>query len=452
MSYESRKINFDFVKENTQFSSGNYLCPDNENKLDNFKLYNRIGSESVNGEVLFTCLCKNIYDCSCDNNNTYATKKIILKQEDIPFVQDHFNKDALTTETWAEICSMELCKFMLGNKITPNVPLYYKYFICNSCKFYNPKLLELYKNTLDETPCIHLISEFAEKGDLKSWCLEKVRSNDEWNSMFFQVFNALYAFQKYFDLVHNDLHWGNILIKKVPENSVINYTINGNNFVIPTYGNLFLLWDFGYSNIRGKMEIYNLIGYYKNVYSKIPRNTYDYSRIIQSISWCAKSYATSNKFHSNDPEYLPKFIPNDVMKTYSELVGHIKMQSDLDEIIYYYFSKYKFNYPLEPISLGNYSSDLPIEDFVMPDKLKWLLNYERLSNSIPYFPENRISFDEDSEIPMNIENSTDSQYNENSKNIYMSEDTIHNLTQPAEKQDFSEKDINSFINKYMILD
>lgn len=453
MSYESRIINLDFVEENTQFSSGSYLCPDNENKLDNFKLYNRIGSESINGEVFLTCLCKNIYDCSCDDTNMYATKKIILKDEDLPFLENHFHKDALTRESWAEICSLELCKFMLGNKITPNVPLYYKYFICNSCKFSNPQLLKRYNSTLDDVPCVHLISEFAENGDVKSWCLEKVRNKDEWNSMFFQVFNALYAFQKYFDLVHNDLHWGNVLVKKVPENSVIHYTINGNKFIIPTYGNLFLLWDFGLANIKRKMEISNFQEHFAKIYSRIPRNIYDYSRIIQTIPVCSDIFATNNKFYRNHPEYIPKFIPNDVMNMYSTLLGYFHMKMDLDKIIYYYFSIYKFDYPVNPISLGNYSSDLAIENFVISDKIKWLLNDDRLNNSVPYFFDNNQLPYENSEMYTDfLKTLTESRYSENSKDTYMSEDTLYNLTQPVNKNEVSQTDFESFINSYMILD
>lgn len=237
----------------------------------------RIGSDSVNGEALLSEVCsKN----SCAN---VSYKLIPLKNDDLRFVGD------TRLELWAELQAMRLCTDLVDNDICPNLPVMYSYSICDACRFTNQAVQKQYGR--DRLACVISVNEYAQGGDLKHWC-RKPRSDLEYAVAFFHIFAGLYAIQHWFDMVHYDLHWGNVLLLKNQdyiEGGVVQYTIAGQDYLIPDSQFTFILWDFGYANISGKIEIARLRDYYKSE-DQSPKYLIDYARIANTPKWANDLY------------------------------------------------------------------------------------------------------------------------------------------------------------------
>ena len=61
--------------------------------------------------------------------------------------------------------------------------------------------------------------------------------------------------QKYFNIIHGDLHSLNILIYKVKKGGYWKYIIDNNEYIIPNLGYIILLSDFGFASIPGKVYV-----------------------------------------------------------------------------------------------------------------------------------------------------------------------------------------------------
>lgn len=213
--------------------------------------------------------------------------------------------------------------------------------------------------------CVLLINEFANEGDLKNWLKIKdwsqpqTRSELEWKVMFFQVFAGLYTLQKYFDLTHHDLHWGNVLVHKIQPGGFLTYKIDDEYYKIPNIGFLFTLWDFGYAHIPNKLkansnpETYDLKG--KNRYS------IDYFRISHAIWW---NMDTSKDIFPNG------ITPSEMIEFYYDIKSHYDENVPLKYIFNRLFYEFKEN------SMPS-SVDYTIDDANTPNTPKdytWLLN------------------------------------------------------------------------------
>ena len=403
---------------------GDILCPDEYNSLNHeILLIERIGSGSVNGEAYKSCIPydENTYKCK-SNNLLLSTKKIPLtniQKSSFNLYKDH-EMIMLNTDVFVELTSMKLCKFILSNSTTicPNLPLYYYYFMCNNCDYKNPEIIQKKQNdinninkqfynyndilqflqiqntdviddTLVETikslidiktiqrmhnnslsnSCILLTNEYANEGDLKSWLDKKNRSEREWHVMYFQVFAGLYTLQKHFDLTHNDLHWGNILVQKISPGGFLYYKINETYFKIPNIGYLFTLWDFGYARIPNdnfnihfantnilpaKMQAKESYFYNdKTMYLK------DYMQIVTATEW---NITTNNKV-----------TPPNIIRFYEKVKLCFKNGITLHYMFDKLFSDFIFTPSPQEEIITLYTID---DDNIpeVPDKYKWLLN------------------------------------------------------------------------------
>lgn len=332
---------------NLQKEDGENICPDEFNVLDhNILLIKNIGSPSINGEVVKSCIPFSKNE-KCED--LLATKKIPLTNFQKNNFKYHDNKTFLTKhneEAFNELIILKLCKYvLLNNNSCPNLPLYYKYYKCDSCFYKNPEILNKYNdirenlnelvqyadinhkkkhelnniinnyidshsndikklknkikklgvknksimdylNILNDTTitnsCILVVNEFADEGDLINW-LKTKRSIEEWMVMYFQVFAGLYTLQKYFDMTHHDLHWGNILVLKINKGGYLYYKIDDIYYKIPNIGFLFVIWDFGYATIPNKIE--PPPSDTPDTPDKESRYCVDYYRILNAIIW-----------------------------------------------------------------------------------------------------------------------------------------------------------------------
>ena len=432
-------------------ANGDELCPDEYNALNhNILLIQRIGSESANGEAFKSCTPYDVNTHQCDDNSfLLSTKKIPLtnihKSLFNLYKQDEkIVLNTITSDVFTELTCMKLCAIILHNnkQICPNLPLYYNYFICNNCEYTNSNILQIKQNSINNinkidifnyndilqylkrqnldiidntlvenfkisidkkikeiqhlhnnslsNSCILLTNEYANEGDLKSWLAKENRSETEWYVMYFQVFAGLYTLQKHFDLTHNDLHWGNVLVHKINNSDeFLYYKINDTYFKIPNIGYLFTLWDFGYARIPND----NFTIHFANEQNFLPPkmqakesfyyNDYmmyfkDYFQISQVADW----NITTNH----------KVTPPKIIRFYEKIQSCFLYCIPL----HYMFDKLFSDYIFIPSSQN--LTDLIIYRIddnnipEVPDEYKWLLNKNSNYKKIQKYNSNYMSF------------------------------------------------------------
>jgi serine/threonine protein kinase len=149
----------------------------------------------------------------------------------------------------------ELTDNIINKNISPHIVYYLGYQkVSNNCK--SLKFLNLKKFEIEDyirSSSNMLISEYIQGGSLDNWIYtsyenkEKI-SDNQWKILVFQLIYTLYVFQKYYKLMHNDCHYGNILIDNTiePKGHFI-YKVKDKKFYIPNTGVICKLWDFEFS-------------------------------------------------------------------------------------------------------------------------------------------------------------------------------------------------------------
>src|SRR6478609_264078 len=376
MSHDSRLDLVSTLRDtirNLSLDDGSPTCVTEDSVLVNtFKLIGRIGSGSINGEAFKLChpiRCGGDGKCECRSSATHlAVKRVPIKERIyLQMFKSPYSRTALHESLFVELLCLKFCNFLVEAKVTPNLPLYVNYFICNSCVFQNKEL-----KTLDGEPCIILINELATEGDIKTWS-EKPRSPAEWYNAFFQIFNALDALQKYFNLTHHDLHWGNVLVQKVPKGGFWRYNIDGNVYDVPNLGWLFIIWDFGVATIPGKMDNSGYAHHYRSP-AETPRLLADYHKIISIAQWRENDDVVNFPF----PEQVNVFIDG-LERMYEE-------GSTLKEVM----KTFKKIYPAKKDNevLSEFSSDISLR---LPEPFSRFLSTEEIKSRRPSLDEVRFT-------------------------------------------------------------
>lgn len=140
------------------------------------------------------------------------------------------NKYNINDKVWLEYFILKKCTELVLNKHTQNLPMIYDINIC-----------------IDDEKLI-FYNELA-TGDFINWCYSD-HTEEEWLSFLFQFWIGLYTLQKHLKLVHNDLRLGNILYHKInTDNKYWKYNVENTEYYIPNTGYVFVIWDFGSSNL-----------------------------------------------------------------------------------------------------------------------------------------------------------------------------------------------------------
>lgn len=153
------------------------------------------------------------------------------------------------------------------------------------CKQLNEAgITENLQNTIEFYKCLNCRSFYSvnniEDGDC--WKFFKTKRNIiEWRDLYFQLLAGIYAFQRYLDGVHFDLHPGNVLYSyTVPIKGTFKlYKINNKKYYVPCTGFTFKIADFGVSYSKS-LEILNpnRISNYKS-YLKAKHGYFDIKQI-----------------------------------------------------------------------------------------------------------------------------------------------------------------------------
>jgi hypothetical protein len=257
--YEAYRI---FIKEHYK----------NENPFDRILketiIFEKMGNESKYGEIY-----KGKISC-IKNNNLISIKKIALSLIDLEIFlkNQHYNKNIIFSEKtiWREMYLLKLCTKLLKHKKTVHLPLHY-FFVYSSNNDWN-------KDISKNSPHIYSFNELANE-DLKSW--SKINHTiEEWKSCFLQIFFSIYCLQYYSGFLHNDLHWGNVLVFNIPKGGYWTYKINNNEYYIQNEGYLFTIWDFGMSSLSPNLK-------YCRAYEK---SCQDFIKILNTPKWIKKYY------------------------------------------------------------------------------------------------------------------------------------------------------------------
>lgn len=232
---------FDFVTDSlSAVVTGGKMCVKHDKLGTAVKMTQRIGSPSNNAEVWEGFTFKNDYKL--------AVKKAPLNENDRG---DSYSLRQLVSgeSAWGEMAVYMFTTIMVMAKLCPNLPVLYKYVWCPNCKYENTRL-----KTWNNQPCLMMLNELAE-GDVRTFLLGKkeIWNNHLVENMIFQVAVGLYTLEKYYNMTHNDLHWGNVLVHEIAPGGFWEYKINGKTFFLPNLGYLFVVWDFGDAHIPGKI-------------------------------------------------------------------------------------------------------------------------------------------------------------------------------------------------------
>lgn len=319
LSYILKKLNY-------------YVCLNdkgNINLLDFFQKMDKIGSKSKFGEVYKLCIIKK--NMIHDLKSSLITKKKdkiklnkILKSSCvsvklIPLDEDSFyNKENTKYSVWREIRAMELVTRLVRKWNCQNFSMLYGYFICNNCDYNNPELKTSSKM------CVMAINELS-YSDLKNWLIEKDKKLPrlnilvmEWYNIFFQISCSLHLLQKKYQLIHNDLHWGNILMDKIRSGGYWVYIVDGIKYYLPNLGFIVKISDFGKCtsvtnfqfNKKDTQEMNKILVNNKAVYQY--NRTIDIKKISNIYKWINSNYEIKNKnILPKEFNYLLQIIKNE---------------------------------------------------------------------------------------------------------------------------------------------
>lgn len=219
--------------------NGDQLCIVDKRLGETLVIGEKFGTPSVNGEAW------KAISLAFKDQYVIAIKKVPIESFD---TDKSFTIQQLTSgiSAWSEIAAHVFCNVLVMSRVTPNLPLLYKYTYCPTCKFVK-------RRGDRKMPCILLLNEMAE-GDLWKFFKRKIWTDDMLKSCVFQITTALYALEKFYGISHNDLHPGNILVHEVSPGGIWEYKIDDKVYQVPNLGFVFVVWDFGDIHIPGHIR------------------------------------------------------------------------------------------------------------------------------------------------------------------------------------------------------
>jgi len=239
--------------------------------LRKLELTKRIGNESKYGKIFHGYF-------KYSERSSLCVKLIPMCPLDLEFMlnEERMNHKTIfeSKTVWKEIYVLRLCMKLLKLKKSIHLPIHYFCLYSNNHDFL--------KDYTQEQPHLFVLNELA-SDDLKNWA-KHGRSVHEWISCFLQIFFGLYVLQYYCGILHNDLHWANVLVFPIEKGGCWCYHIQSQSYYIENHGYLFVLWDFGMSTynaslIRGGND---------------PKACQDFLKILNTPKWIQKYYSNVN--------------------------------------------------------------------------------------------------------------------------------------------------------------
>ena len=208
---------------------------------------------------------------------------------------------------------------------------------------------------------IYFYNEYINFGNLKNFLDRIKNSNKILLNVLFQIMISIIAIQKFFNMVHTDLHLDNILVQIVKPGGYWVYKLNDIKYYLPNLGFAILLHDFGFSLIPQKLYIN---WHHKNVQNYI---IYDLISIIKIF--------LNHRLPSDFKKIIKTCFVDELNNIYSS-----KSLSDKFRKIFYegqYGSLKINNYKQEPqnsLRIEEYDLDKKFDKTSLPDNYRELVN------------------------------------------------------------------------------
>ena len=149
----------------------------------------------------------------------------------------------------------ELTDNVIHKHITPHVVYYLGYQkVSNHSKAL--KFLNLRQYEIEGAIHTHsnmLIADYIEGGSLDNWIYDVYENKEkiddtQWKIIAFQLIYTLAIFQKRYKMMHNDCHYGNILMDtSIKPGGYFVYKINNKKYYLPNTGVIPKFWDFEFT-------------------------------------------------------------------------------------------------------------------------------------------------------------------------------------------------------------
>ena len=198
-----------------------------------------------------------------NKNDSECENPFILKK--MKFVNENYNETLkiIKNETMSEIITSGLINIILENGISPHFIKRLQLYFCKEC---DDKDYEFIKET--NNSCIYLFSEFSNGKPLKKYIKSISKCPNLLMILIFQIIYSIHSYQKYFGIVHNDLHFNNILVEEIEKSgsyqNFSGYTVNKETYYFPQFFNIKIL-DFGRARVKNKIET-DFINKNKNIF------------------------------------------------------------------------------------------------------------------------------------------------------------------------------------------
>lgn len=160
-------------------------------------------------------------------------------------------------------CSIEniILKELSENVVSKFVSPHITYYLgtqkvsnkSRAIKFLNLKRLEVEEQIRGHSNM--LIAEFVDGGSLDNWIFntyenDGIITDEQWKGIVFQLIYTIAILQEKYKMMHNDFHYGNILIDDMVEpGGYFVYEINGKTYYIKNTGIIPKTWDYEFAMV-----------------------------------------------------------------------------------------------------------------------------------------------------------------------------------------------------------
>ena len=145
-----------------------------------------------------------------------------------------------------EIYSLRCCNELTRAWVVPNLPLLIDFAVRESCGVSTAFAHIKTKNP----PCVAISQEWLDLTFL-SYIVERNKMGPihqhEWRSYYFQIMAGIASMHRHYSILHRDLHWNNIMVKRCTR-CTVRYTVDCVEFYVKTYGVVLIINDWGNSH------------------------------------------------------------------------------------------------------------------------------------------------------------------------------------------------------------
>lgn len=266
-----------------------------------------------------------VYKSQFKNKNLFK-KKLAIKVVDIEKVIDVKGVNAsLLAASPTDVYKTFFDTETYDSDTIVEEPLFtevYAFTLLNQMIYQNicPHFIQNYTWEFSTQKSFNIINEFVNGGDLESF-LDGDIDNDIMYNVLFQIMYSIISYRRYFNMIHGDLHIGNILLQNVKKGGYWKYTVNGKNYYLPNLGFIIILNDFGFASIPDKLQI---DWFYKDKLRYLTKNGQEFYDIQHILSY---------------------FRLTDMPKKFKQTIKELKSTDDFKLIYSSDFPRRKKNYP-----------------------------------------------------------------------------------------------------------